>query len=95
MDSEGVCFTNRGFRALITIRFSTMASATSKKTTKRISNSSVKTKAASNVEVRPVYLDPAMPVMTEEEVEAFILSCGGRPTTPEESRKFRKLLKPC
>jgi hypothetical protein len=48
------------------------------------------------VEVRPVYLNPSKPAMTEEEVEAFILSCGGRPTTPEESRMYRKILKyPC
>ena len=70
-----------------------MASATSKKTTKRTSNSTVKTKVAGKVEVRTVYLDPSTPAMTEEEVEAFILSCGGRPTTPEESRMYRKILK--
>ena len=70
-----------------------MASSTSKKTTERISNSSARTKAASKVELRPVYLDPSKPAMTEEEVEAFILSCGGRPTTPEESRMYREILK--
>jgi hypothetical protein len=97
MDSEGVCFTNRGFRALITIRFSTMASATSKKTTKPTSDSSAQIKAAKEVEVRPVYLDPSTPAMTDEEAEAYILSIGGRPTTPEESEMFWKAIKdsPC
>lgn len=70
-----------------------MASATSKKTTKPTSNSSGQTKAASKVEVRPVYLDPATPAMTDEEAEAYILSIGGRPTTPEESRVYWKAIK--
>jgi len=63
---------------------------------RRTSNSSPRTEPASKVEVRPVYLNPSKPAMTEEEVEVFILSCGGRPTTPEESRMYRKILKyPC
>ena len=78
------------------LKYSNMASLTSKKTTERISNSSARTKAASTVELRPVYLNPAKPAMTEEDVEAFIRSCGGRPTTPEESRMFWKAIKdPC
>jgi hypothetical protein len=32
--------------------------------------------------------------MTEEEVEAFILSCGGHPMTPEEEIEFAEFLKP-
>jgi hypothetical protein len=71
----------------------TMASSTSKKTMERTSNSSAQTKTAGKVELRPVYLSPSKPAMTEEEVEAFILSCGGRPTTPEESRMFWKAIK--
>ncbi len=72
-----------------------MASATSKKTTKRTSNSSVKTKAAGKVEVRTVYLDPSTPAMTNEEAEAYILSIGGRQLTKEEEKEFSPFLKPC
>jgi hypothetical protein len=71
-----------------------MASATSKKTTKPTSDSSAQTKAAKEVEVRPVYLDPSTPAMTDEEAEAYILSIGGRPLTPDEKIEFAEFLKP-
>ena len=70
-----------------------MASATSKKTTKPTSDSSAQTKAAKEVEVRPVYLDPSTPAMTDEEAEAYILSIGGRPMTKEEEREFGRFFK--
>ena len=74
-----------------------MASATSKKTTKPTSDSSAQIKAAKEVEVRQVYLDPSTPAMTDEEAEAYILSIGGRLLTPEESEVFWKAIKdsPC
>lgn len=62
-------------------------------TEKHTPASSARTKAASKVELKPVYLNPTKPAMTKEEVEAFILSCGGHPATPEESRMFRKFIK--
>ena len=64
---------------------------------KPTSDPSAQTKAAKEVEVRPVYLEPSMPAMTDEEAEAYILSIGGRPVTPEESEMFWKAIKdsPC
>ena len=55
-----------------------MASATSKKTTKPTSDSSAQTKAAKEVEVRPVYLDPSTPAMTDEEAEAYVQEVADR-----------------
>lgn len=55
--------------------------------------SSARTKTAGSLELRPVYLNPTKPAMTEEEIDACIHSCGGRPTTPEESRMFWKAVK--
>lgn len=55
--------------------------------------SSARTEPASKVEVRAVYLNPAKPAMTDEDVDILIRSCGGRPTTQEESRMFRKFIK--
>jgi hypothetical protein len=52
---------------------------------KRPPGSSAQIKAAKEVEVRPVYLNPSTPAMTDEEAEAYILSIGGQPMTPEES----------
>jgi len=65
-------------------------------TGKRRPASSARTKAASKVELRPVYLNPAKPAMTEEEVEAFIRSRGGRPMTKVEEKESGRFLKdPC
>jgi len=77
------------------LKFSTMRSSISKKATKPISNSSAQTKSARKVELRPVYLDPATPAMADEQAEAYILSCGGRPMTKEEEKEFSRFLKPC
>lgn len=38
------------------------------------------------------YLNAATPARSEEEIDAFIRSLGGRPTTPEESRMFSKAI---
>jgi hypothetical protein len=39
------------------------------------------------------YLNSATPARSEEEIDTFIRSLGGRPTTPEESRMFWKAIK--
>ncbi len=38
------------------------------------------------------YLNSATPGRSEEEIDAFIRSLGGRPTTPEESRMYWKAI---
>ena len=38
------------------------------------------------------YLNSATPARSEEEIDAFIRSLGGRPTTPEESRMYWKAI---
>lgn len=70
-----------------------MPSAIAKKTMKSMPASSVPTRVVRKKQVKPVNWYPAKGVLTDERAEEIIRSYGGRPSTPEESREFRKFIK--
>ncbi|MGA3170616.1 MAG: hypothetical protein ABSE62_06350 [Chthoniobacteraceae bacterium] len=51
------------------------------------------TRVVRKKQVKPVNWYPAKGVLTDERAEEIIRSYGGRPSTPEESREFRKFIK--